>query len=698
MDRRISALLFMLMCCSLAALEATCQRKLVLVPQGTPPSDWTAVPAAEPQIAVPYFPGSVTFRAVIWNECFYDTQPEGYTTLSAVMTEYRWKVNGTTVTSGLQFAGEQGLFDEFTVGISPIGTNTVSCDVRYSIDLFDSNFNIVSMYTEWFSVGSTSIFFSSGQSLNSLACQGTVSSTASPGLSETVAVAVGGTVTVQARDGNGSPLLYNSVTWSCSGGNLTPNGSAAIVDVSTPGPKTVTASSGGVTVSIIVLAVGVSGFAAAIVDENENLLTFWNQDGSYGSPADVLPASQFMTSGGDSFLSLMAQDMWLTVLACPAPALADTVAGAEARLPSAWSFTGGTAVTTQMVRKLDLSQTGTTVFEAQCGSSAKSLTVVVGRLDLRADSNGDGSITSADDAVEMSSPGVVCIADDGDADSDEIMDHSDLQIGTQNGTVPQLFTERQVELAYFLCNGDIRIQFQYSAAPAVGSQGQGGTARLWKKQSNQLRNALPVKDGGDFIVPDSAQDSSGYTPMQLGLTVTTLPVPDTQFIIATVTGSVWLEATDAFQDGVVCAFATGSGSATAEDEVKASAVSLQTGLTEAAFTGGGTVPQATKTTFGLPLVVNNDHDGDSSETPNTPYARDCDDSIINNTDDLDDMGLITFPALPSFMPATGTVQLSFQGGTVRLFETDSLHSCAGVNGVGMTPSQLYSRLRQGSLS
>ncbi len=228
MDRRIAALLFMLMCCSLAALEATCQRKLVLVPQGTPPSDWTAVPAAEPQIAVPYFPGSVTFRAVIWNECFYDTEPEGYTALSAVMTEYRWKINGTVVTSGWQYAGVQGLFDEFTAGISPSGTNTISCDVRYSIDLFDSNFNIVSMYTEWFPVGSTSIFFSNGQSLNSLACQGTVSSTDSPGLSETVVVPVGGTVTVQARDSNGSPLLYNSVTWSCPGGSLTPNGSAAI--------------------------------------------------------------------------------------------------------------------------------------------------------------------------------------------------------------------------------------------------------------------------------------------------------------------------------------------------------------------------------------------------------------------------------------------------------------------------------------
>ncbi len=248
-----------------AALEASFQKKLVLVPSGTPPSDWSSLPEVEPLLTVPSFPGDVSLRGVTWGEQFTDVVPEGYTLLSVVMQEFRWKVNGS-VAPGIQYGVSQASFGPTTPGISMNGTNAVSCETCYSVNLFDSDFNIVNMSTPWTEVGSTSIVFSDGQAFDSLACLGTTSDTDAPGNPETAVVAVGYQdgkgVTVRALDEGGAPMPLGSVTWSCSGGSITPNGSAAVVDTSASGMATVTATSGNTAISLKVQVIGVSGLQA----------------------------------------------------------------------------------------------------------------------------------------------------------------------------------------------------------------------------------------------------------------------------------------------------------------------------------------------------------------------------------------------------------------------------------------------------
>ena len=56
--------LFLAACCAMA-LEASFQKRLVLVPSGTPPSDWSSLPEAEPRLTVPSFPGDLRLSSAI---------------------------------------------------------------------------------------------------------------------------------------------------------------------------------------------------------------------------------------------------------------------------------------------------------------------------------------------------------------------------------------------------------------------------------------------------------------------------------------------------------------------------------------------------------------------------------------------------------------------------------------------------------
>ena len=102
--KTVLVLLLLLAAWRAAALEASFQKRLVLVPSGTPPSDWSALPEVEPLLTVPSFPGDVFLRGVTWGESFTDVVPEGYTLLSVVTQEFRWKVNGV-VAPGIQYCG-----------------------------------------------------------------------------------------------------------------------------------------------------------------------------------------------------------------------------------------------------------------------------------------------------------------------------------------------------------------------------------------------------------------------------------------------------------------------------------------------------------------------------------------------------------------------------------------------------------------
>ena len=159
----------------------------------------------------------------------------------------------------------------------------------------------------------------------------------------------------------------------------------------------------------------------------------WNAQGGYpGQNSGPLQYAGLADTADGKLLVVRAQDAWLSLLAVPNPRLGASVPAAEAKLPGAWEFTGGEAATPKMVRKLDLSVPGVTVFTARCGVSVKKLTVVVGNFDLQTDSNGDSYITQSDDPVEMDSPGRIAISNDGDADGDGIIDNIDMQIVPEN--------------------------------------------------------------------------------------------------------------------------------------------------------------------------------------------------------------------------------------------------------------------------
>ncbi len=386
----------------------------------------------------------------------------------------------------------------------------------------------------------------------------------------------------------------------------------------------------------------------------------------------------------------------VTLTATPMPS------GAWPAGKPAWS--GDIASSSGATATVDTTSTGVKTITASCGNNISLRIIVYGRLDLQADSNGDGSITIADDAVEMTSPGVVSISNDGDSDADEIIDSADIQITGQNATAPPLFTELRLNVTDFVSSGEVKIHFQYNAAPATEQQGAylpNGSFRIWKKQSNEERNPLSAANGGDFVMPDFSGGSSGYAPAQIGMQLSSVPIQGTSYSLRSGTVTLWLESTGDVQDGIICASVEDCGDGAlpaAQDELKVSSISLHPSLQEAPFTGGGTIPAARRMTFGLPLVINNDHDGDDSEIPNVALNLDCTDAVVNGNSDLDDMGQLTFPSLPSFLPPTGTVQLSFSGSSLRFFETGSGHACAGTGNINMTASQLYARLKQGNLT
>ena len=143
--------------------------------------------------------------------------------------------------------------------------------------------------------------------------------------------------------------------------------------------------------------VEVEGIETAVVARNGDPAAVWNAQGGYpGQNSGPLQYAGLADTADGKLLVVRAQDAWLSLLAVPNPRLGESVPAAEAKLPGAWEFTGGEAATPKMVRKLDLSVPGVTVFTARCGVSVKKLTVHVVELDILGDADHDGALTSAD--------------------------------------------------------------------------------------------------------------------------------------------------------------------------------------------------------------------------------------------------------------------------------------------------------------
>lgn len=151
-------------------------------------------------------------------------------------------------------------------------------------------------------------------------------------------------------------------------------------------------------------------------------------------------------------------------------------------------------------------------------------------VDIRIDSNNDGSVNDADEDEENrpGSLGHIVRAGDGDHDGDGIPDHSD---GFDAFECAECDDDdespgsRFVPLKLFVRSGSLndgKIAIDYAASdPAeVGAGGSsrssGGGLRLWKKDGSQRRNKLPIVapergNTGDYIPPGS------YEPNDLGL-------------------------------------------------------------------------------------------------------------------------------------------------------------------------------------
>lgn len=152
-------------------------------------------------------------------------------------------------------------------------------------------------------------------------------------------------------------------------------------------------------------------------------------------------------------------------------------------------------------------------------------------LDVDVDSNDDGTVAVDDeteDTTELYAP--IEINSD-DKDSDNIPDNVDYQI-VSSGFSENIFKELIITLPQSIDLDNCKIKIDYGAAtPPLA---EGGTLyadgthslRLWKKQSNEIRNPNPLGGenqtgtvGGDFVMPTNwpvQQDEDAYyTPSQL---------------------------------------------------------------------------------------------------------------------------------------------------------------------------------------
>lgn len=456
--------------------------------------------------------------------------------------------------------------------------------------------------------------------------------------------------------------------------------------------------------------VEVAGFAAALATEEEPQAGFWDGEGGYGEAALGWWTLHQRGAAPHTWLYVDRCEGWLSVLAQPNPSLASTVAGAEAKLPAEWTFEGGEAVTPRMVRKLALSETGVTEFQAECGVSRRRLTAVVGEVNLLADINRDGAVDQADDAVEMTYPGCVMIANDGDADGDEIMDHEDSLVGDGMHEAPPLFTEVTLAIDHYPCKGEARIHFQYEFAgvgQAASGEGAYGSLRLWTRQSNEDRMATPVHEGGDCIVPDGVSgETDGYSAEELGMSLSYEPLPMSDGY-ALISGEVTLyaEATAALEGAVLRVWVTSEDEEVPQsaDEVMFSAFSIQPTLVQASKTGGETVPPERKTTFGLPLYFPLEEDNDGEETPDPGEDIPVIASVMSDTEETSAepreiqeswMGVIELPKLPSFLPELGTFSLNLDMSKFAFVELCGDYLAESVQHVLEDASAMYQTLRQ----
>ena len=119
-----------------------------------------------------------------------------------------------------------------------------------------------------------------------------------------------------------------------------------------------------------------------------------------------------------------------------------------------------------------------------------------------------------DVAGQDSAPGKVVLINDGDADSDGIVDYADgfdlnNQIADDDTCAGAAFTRIDISFVSF-DSENAKVKFTYDASnpKAVSSSGTNryvlpntGKVRLWTKDASSARNADTVKQGGDYVQP-----------------------------------------------------------------------------------------------------------------------------------------------------------------------------------------------------
>ncbi len=150
------------------------------------------------------------------------------------------------------------------------------------------------------------------------------------------------------------------------------------------------------------------------------------------------------------------------------------------------------------------------------------ISITIDQLDLDVDSNNDGEVTPDnidEDNIEYTNEhiGKILQITDDDKDNDDIIDNVDFEI-KGNGFNEKLFAEVHLKLPKTADMENYLIYLLYSESdPNKIKDGKPdlGGFRLWKKQSNKLRNPLSIKEGGDFIAKTSSNKETQYTKDEL---------------------------------------------------------------------------------------------------------------------------------------------------------------------------------------
>lgn len=392
----------------------------------------------------------------------------------------------------------------------------------------------------------------------------------------------------------------------------------------------------------------------------------------------------------------------LTVQAFPTPDLP------EERLPRPWQFTGGATgdADSRIYRLADIENPGILKFKASCGESSQDATIILSRLDLDIGPTDNSDSTTQNSLFKQFLPTdnrnqdtvrnnqLLLLANDGDQDEDGIPDNQDCCIDAS----PSPFTPVTLKIENLPNPEQYRFRLEYQNAGIISSD-LSPTApfyasglRIWRKPSSEQRDPRPVRQGGDYLLPDS----NGYSPAELGMTLST----DQESGLGNGEVTFYLEGCGQFNRLRlrVSAISPTAYPATAqlslEDSAEINCLSLAATVREAPYTGGLPVPDRQLMTFGLPLVINDNYDEYLYLPESRPFQPDCQNNSIDSREDLNDLARLSLRISQTAPQDKAFADLSIEG-PLRVYLDEPPYRLAYDNVQLINSGELYKHLAQG---